>query len=178
MAAGCDHVLIDKASGKLARRPELDEALLVAREGVQLVITKLDRLGRSLEHLTALSGELQARGVDLVVLDQGTGTSTALGRMFSQILGAIAELEHAFMSERTPDGLAAARARAAAAGRRPSSPPTRPRSPRTCRRNWAPTGAGSTPWARSPSSSGSPGPPSTATFSLRGSTDNFVSYPH
>ena len=44
-AAGCDQVLIDKASGKLARRPELDKALLVAREGDQLVITKLDPLG-------------------------------------------------------------------------------------------------------------------------------------
>jgi DNA invertase Pin-like site-specific DNA recombinase len=41
-AAGCDQVFIDKASGKLARRPELDKALLVAREGDQLVITKLD----------------------------------------------------------------------------------------------------------------------------------------
>lgn len=68
-AAGCYQVLLDKASGKLARRQELDKALLVAREGDQLVITKLDRLGRSLEHLIALSNELQAKSVDLVVLD-------------------------------------------------------------------------------------------------------------
>lgn len=65
--------------------------MLVARAGDQLVITKLDRLGRSLERLIALSGELQARGVDLVVLDQGIDTSTAVGRMFFQILGSIAE---------------------------------------------------------------------------------------
>jgi DNA invertase Pin-like site-specific DNA recombinase len=71
-AAGCDAVFIDKASGKLARRPELDRALLSAnRKGDQLVITKLDRLGRSLEHLIELSKDLQTRGVDLVVLDQG-----------------------------------------------------------------------------------------------------------
>jgi DNA invertase Pin-like site-specific DNA recombinase len=117
-AAGCDHVLIDKPSGKLARRPELDKALLVAREGDQLVITKLDRLGRSLENLIALSGDLQARGVDLVVLDQGIDTSTALGRMFFQILGSIAEFEHALMSERTRDGLAAARARGRTGGQK------------------------------------------------------------
>jgi DNA invertase Pin-like site-specific DNA recombinase len=46
-AAGCDQVFTDKASGKLARRPELDRALLVARAGDQLVVTKLDRLGRA-----------------------------------------------------------------------------------------------------------------------------------
>ena len=116
--AGCAEIMVDKASGKLARRPELDKALLVTRSGDQLVVTKLDRLGRSLEHLIALSKDLQARGVDLVVLDQGIDTSTALGRMFFQILGAIAEFEHALMSERTRDGLEAARARGRTGGQR------------------------------------------------------------
>lgn len=111
-AAGCEQVFLHKASGKLASRPELDKALLVAnREGDQLVVTKLDRLGRSLEHLIELSNTLQTRGVDLVVLDQGIDTSTAVGRMFFQILGAMTEFEHALMSERTRDGLAAARPR-------------------------------------------------------------------
>jgi DNA invertase Pin-like site-specific DNA recombinase len=82
------------------------------------MVTKLDRLGRSLEHLIELSGELQERGVDLVVLDQGIDTSTAVGRMFFQILGAIAEFEHALMSERTLDGLAAARARGRTGGQK------------------------------------------------------------
>jgi DNA invertase Pin-like site-specific DNA recombinase len=119
-AAGCDEVFIDKASGKLARRPELDRALLSAnRTGDQLVITKLDRLGRSLEHLIELSKNLQTRGVDLVVLDQGIDTSTAVGRMFFQILGSIAEFEHALMSERKMDGLAAARARGRTGGQKP-----------------------------------------------------------
>ncbi len=107
-AAGCDEIFADKASGKLARRPELDKALLVARGGDQFVVTKLDRLGRSLEHLLELSKHLQARVVHLVVLDQGIETSTAAGRMFFSILGAIAEFERALMSERTTDGLAAA----------------------------------------------------------------------
>ena len=69
-AAGCERIFIDHASGKLATRPELDKALLVAeRAGDQLVVTKLDRLGRSLEHLSEIAKLLQARGVDLVVLD-------------------------------------------------------------------------------------------------------------
>ena len=119
-AAGCDAMFIDQASGKLARRSELDRALLSAnRTGDQLVITKLDRLGRSLEHLIELSNDLQTRGVDLVVLDQGIDTSTAVGRMFFQILGSIAEFEHALMSERTIDGLAAARARGRTGGQKP-----------------------------------------------------------
>jgi hypothetical protein len=55
-AAGCDQVYVDKASEVLASRPELDRALLSAnRAGDELVVTKLDRLGRSLEHLIALS---------------------------------------------------------------------------------------------------------------------------
>ncbi len=109
-----------RPAAKLASRPQLDKALLIAaRAGDQLVITKLDRLGRSLEHLIALSTQLQTRGVDLVVLDQGIDTSTAVGRMFFQILGAIAEFEHALMSERTRDGLDAARARGRTGGQKP-----------------------------------------------------------
>lgn len=123
-AAGCDEIFIDTASGKLARRPELDKALLTAnRPGDQLVVTKLDRLGRSLEHLLQLSRQLQERGVDLVVLDQGIDTSSAIGCMFFQILGAIAEFEHALMSERTKDGLAAARARGRTGGQKPKLGP-------------------------------------------------------
>ena len=119
-AAGCDEIFIDTASGRLARRPELDKALLSAnRTGDQLVVTKLDRLGRSLEHLIELAKLLQSRGVDLVVLDQGIDTSTAVGRLFFQIIGAIAEFEHALMSERTMDGLMAARARGRTGGQKP-----------------------------------------------------------
>ncbi len=124
LAAGCEQVFFDTASGKLARRPELDKALLSAnRAGDQLVVTKLDRLGRSLENLIDLSKTLQERGVDLVVLDQGIDTSTAIGRMFFQIIGSIAEFEHALMSERTRDGLAAARARGRTGGQKPKLGP-------------------------------------------------------
>jgi DNA invertase Pin-like site-specific DNA recombinase len=57
-AAGCEQIFIDK----VARRPELDKALLVAhRRGDQLVVTELDRLGRSLEHLIGLSTQPRTR---------------------------------------------------------------------------------------------------------------------
>jgi DNA invertase Pin-like site-specific DNA recombinase len=61
-AAGCEHMFLDVASGKLANRPELTKALLSAnREGDQLVVTKLDRLGRSLANLIDLAAA-RARG--------------------------------------------------------------------------------------------------------------------
>ena len=91
--------------------------------GDTLVVWKLDRLGRSLENLIELSKTLQERGVDLVVLDQGIDTSTAIGRMFFQLLGSIAEFEHALMYERTRDGLAAARARGRTGGQKPKLGP-------------------------------------------------------
>lgn len=161
-AAGCDQIFLDKASGKLARRPELDKALLSAnRVGDQLVVTKLDRLGRSLEHLIELSKRLQGSGVDLVVLDQGIDTSTAVGRMFFQILGAIAEFEHALMSERTMDGLAAARARGRTGGQNPNWGRDRWHWLRPCTPSSPRTGNVATPLPRSRPSSASPGPPST-----------------
>ncbi|BCT78100.1 resolvase [Sinomonas cyclohexanicum] len=123
-AAGCDQIFVDSASGKLAARPGLEKALLSAnRAGDQLVVTKLDRLGRSLENLIDVSKQLEAKGVDLVVLDQGIDTSTPVGKMFFHILGAIAEFEHALMSERTRDGLAAARARGRTGGQKPKLGP-------------------------------------------------------
>lgn len=62
---------------------------------------ELDRLGRSLEHLIELSKTLHDRSVDLVVLDQGIDTSTAVGRMFFHILGSIAEFTAGLISEGT-----------------------------------------------------------------------------
>lgn len=126
-AAGCEKVFVDSASGKLASRPQLDQALLIARGSDQLVVTKLDRLGRSLEHLLELSSVLQERDVALVILDQGIDTSTPVGRMFFQILGAIAEFEGAMASERTRDGLDAARARGRTGGQRPKLTPRQAR---------------------------------------------------
>jgi DNA invertase Pin-like site-specific DNA recombinase len=121
--AGCDRIFVDKASGKLASRPELDKALIAAREGDQFVVTKLDRLGRSLKNLIELVDRLKEQKVGLVILDQGIDTSTNMGRMFFQILGAIAEFEHAMMVERTHDGLAAARARGRVGGRKQALKP-------------------------------------------------------
>jgi DNA invertase Pin-like site-specific DNA recombinase len=122
--AGCARVFVDHgASGRLARRPELDRALDYLRPGDQLVITKLDRIGRSVRHLIELAGQLAGRDVDLVVLHQAIDTSTPGGRLFFHLLAAFAEFEADLASERTRDGLEAARARGRAGGRRPKLNP-------------------------------------------------------
>ncbi len=103
-ANGCERMFVEHASGKHKSRPELDRALAELRAGDTFVVTKLDRLGRSLQHLLELSAALRERGVDLVVLQQGIDTST--GRLFFQIIGAIAEFERELNHERTVDGVA------------------------------------------------------------------------
>lgn len=128
------------------------------------MVTKLDRLGRSLEHPIELAKHLEQRGVDLVVLDQGIDTSTALGRLFFQIIGAIAEFEHALMSERTMDGLAAARARGRTGGQKPSSNRARSSWRARCSRKPTVTASGPTPWRRSLPSLALADPRSTATW--------------
>lgn len=102
-------MFIDKASGKLARRPELDKALLVVRERDQLVVAKLDRLGRSLEHLINLSKSSNPTGLPWLCSTRAL-TPPPLLEMFFHILSAIAEFEHSLTSERTLDSLEAARA--------------------------------------------------------------------
>ncbi|MDQ0260842.1 DNA invertase Pin-like site-specific DNA recombinase [Sinomonas atrocyanea] len=78
--------------------------------------------------------------MDLVVLDQGIDTSTPVGKMFFHILGAIAEFEHALMSERTRDGLAAARARGRTGGQKPKLGPRQVRLAREMYEETGPDG--------------------------------------
>ena len=137
------------------------------RAGDQLVVTKLDRLGRSLEHLIELSSSSRSAAVDLVVLDQGIDTSTAVGRLFFQIIGAIAEFEHALMSERTMDGLAAARARGRTGGQKPKLGPRQVKLAREMYDETGEDGKRRTPWRRSPPSSASADRRSTATSPRR-----------
>ena len=116
-AYGVDKLFIDKASGKLAKRPELDKCLAYLREGDVLVITRLSRAMRSLKHLLTLADELRERGIDLVVLKQGIDTTTPHGRLVFHILGAVDEFERELIVEGTREGLAAARARGRNGGR-------------------------------------------------------------
>jgi DNA invertase Pin-like site-specific DNA recombinase len=107
-------------SGTRDRRPALDALLADAKrrrfDGVAAV--KLDRLARSVRHLTTMCADWDALGVDLIVIDQGIDTSTASGRFLFHTLAAVAELEGALIRERTVAGLAAARRRGVKLGGR------------------------------------------------------------
>jgi DNA invertase Pin-like site-specific DNA recombinase len=106
-------------SGSQASRPKLDEmmAALRRREFSAVVVTKLDRIARSLRHLTEMGAELEALGVALVVLDQSIDTSTPTGRLLFNILGTIAEFERDLLRERINQGMKAAKARGVKVGR-------------------------------------------------------------
>ena len=117
-AAGCDRVWTDVASGIRARRPGLDDLVASAAAGDTVVVTRLDRLGRSLPELLALVENLSRRDVGLRSLAEQIDTASAAGRLVLHVFGALAEFERALMQERTMTGLSAARARGRVGGRR------------------------------------------------------------
>ncbi|WP_429016488.1 recombinase family protein [Aeromonas veronii] len=108
--AGAEKVYQEKMSGKSAKdRQQLQAMLGYVREGDTVVITKLDRLGRSLADLLAIVEKLEAKGVTLRVLDQTFDTGSAQGRLMLSMLGAFAEFELELRKERQMDGIAKAK---------------------------------------------------------------------
>lgn len=107
------------ASGARDSRPGLTTMMAaVRRRRISAVAcTKLDRLARSTRHLCELIEELEALGVDLVVLDQAIDTSTPTGKLVFHVLGAVAEFERELIRERVRAGMAAAKRRGKHVGR-------------------------------------------------------------
>lgn len=118
--AAVDQVFLDTFTGTKANRPELNRLRSQLRAGDTLVITRLDRLGRSAKDLLNLVSELQDQGVNLEVLEQNINTSTPEGKLFFTLVASFAEFEREIMRSRTMDGLAAARARGRLGGRKPA----------------------------------------------------------
>lgn len=114
------HECVDRGiSGAKASRPALDALLHAARSRKLDVVccTKLDRLARSTHHLVTLAKELEALGVDLVVLDQSIDTTTPSGRLLFHVLAAIAEFERDLIRDRVLAGLRRAKAQGRHLGR-------------------------------------------------------------
>ena len=118
-AYGCDRIFSEKISGRKINRTELDKCLDYLREGDTLVITKLDRLGRTTKQLIELAHHLENEGIDLQIIDTNINTNDAMGKMFFTLMSAFAELEANLLSERTKKGLDAARSRGRKGGRPP-----------------------------------------------------------
>lgn len=115
------HIYTDYASGKKNDRPGLKACLKALRERDVLVLWKLDRLGRSLQHLVEIVSKLNERNIGLKALTgQGAAidTTTAAGRLNFGIFAVLAEFESELIRERTVAGLAAARARGRKGGRK------------------------------------------------------------
>ncbi|MEQ8882754.1 MAG: recombinase family protein [Cyclobacteriaceae bacterium] len=117
--AGCEKIFKEKASGSKSTRKELDRMIDQLREGDELVIWKLDRLGRSLQHLVTVVRELMDRGVGLISLNDPIDTTTSQGRFVFNLFASLAEFERDIIRERTMAGLKAARARGRQGGRKP-----------------------------------------------------------
>lgn len=118
--AGATTFYEDKASGKTADRPELQHCLKALREDDTLVVWRLDRLGRNLQDLIRIVGELDERSVRLKSVKESIDTTGPAGKLVFHMFAALAEFERELIRERTLAGLEAARARGRQGGRPPS----------------------------------------------------------
>lgn len=118
-SAGCEEIYRDVVSGVKSDRPGLNDALAFAREGDTIVVWKLDRLGRSVQHLIQTITELNKKKIGFKSLQENIDTLTSGGKLIFHIFSALAEFERDLIRERTDAGLKAARARGRMGGRPP-----------------------------------------------------------
>jgi len=122
-AAGAERVFAERVSGARRARPELDRMLDQLRPGDVVVVTKYDRLARSLKDLLEIVEAIGARGAGFRSLAEDIDTTTPAGRLVFHVFASIAQFERERISERTREGLAAARARGRVGGRPPALSP-------------------------------------------------------
>ena len=119
-AAGCGMVRTEQKSGaSLDGRPELKTILDFIHRGETLVVTRIDRLARSLNDLQIIVTHLKSKGAHLAATEQPVDTSTAAGKAFFDMLGVFAEFETNLRRERQAEGIAAAKRRGVYRGRAP-----------------------------------------------------------
>ena len=119
--AKCDRIFGEQLSSVDADRPQLEAVLDFVREGDVLVVTKLDRLARSVVDALTIEKRIKAKGATLQILDPGIDTSTDIGRFIFTVLASVAELERGMMLARQREGVAKARADGKYLGRKPTA---------------------------------------------------------
>jgi DNA invertase Pin-like site-specific DNA recombinase len=117
-AAGVTKLFAEQLSSVDASRPQLEAALEFAREGDTFIVTKLDRLARSVASFIKIADELERKKVALKILGLGLDSSTAAGRMTLNIFASVAQFEREIMLERQREGIAKAKAEGKYKGRR------------------------------------------------------------
>ena len=127
-AAGCDVIRSEKRSGTTtAGRDELRTVLDFLRKGDTLMVTRIDRLARSIGDLQDIVRAVRAKGASLKAIEQPIDTSTAAGKCFLDMLGVFAEFETNLRRERQLEGIASAKARGVYKGRKASIDPVKVR---------------------------------------------------
>ncbi len=120
-SVGCEIVRSEKVSGTSTKgREELRNLLDFVRAGDELVVTRVDRLARSIRDLQNLVHELDEKGVILRATEQPIDTSTSAGKCFLDMLGVFAEFETNLRKERQMEGIARAKENGVYKGRKPS----------------------------------------------------------
>ena len=118
-AVGAEKIFAEQVSS-VAKRDQLEAALEFIREGDTLIVTKLDRLARSVKDLMELVDRINAKRAALRILDMNMDTATPTGRLMLTVLGGVAEFERLIMLERQREGIAQAKAEGRYAGRKPT----------------------------------------------------------
>ena len=119
-AAGVEKVFSEKVSGSKRARPALDKLIEQLRDGDVVTVTKYDRLSRSLQDLLAIVEAIRVKGAGFRSLAEDIDTTTSAGRLVFHVFASIAQFERERISERTREGLAAARKSGRIGGRPPA----------------------------------------------------------
>ena len=117
--AGCEQFFTDKITGTKFDRPQLGELKKILRGGDNVIVWKLDRMGRGLRDMINLMKEFEEKGVGFKSLTEGIDTTTPTGTLIFHIFASLAEFERNLIVERTQAGLRAGRARGRIGGRPP-----------------------------------------------------------
>lgn len=119
-AVGCERIISEQTSS-VGPRKALEDLLDYVRTGDTIVVTKLDRLARSVPHMWEIITRLQAKGVELRILNMGIDTGTPTGKLMLNVLGGVAQFEREMMLERQREGIAKAKAEGKYKGRKPTA---------------------------------------------------------